>query len=175
MQPDEQAFLSALYQKTEGDTAKQLSMYEIGEAMGLDKTQSSRLAETLMAENMVEIRSLSGAIALSQTGKEEIEGLAGDAGSVPAIRLGEEPVVEEGARQGVEAVVAEIKNHIMDMALDFEALTELVADLRSIDAQLFSPKPKTAIIRELFKSIESVIENAQAKESLGQVRALLGR
>jgi hypothetical protein len=41
----------------------------------------------------------------------------------------------------VERVAAEIKGRIGEKNLDFDFLAELMADLKSIDARLSSPKP----------------------------------
>jgi hypothetical protein len=49
-----------------------------------------------------------------------------------------------------------------------------MADIKSIDAQLGSSRPKTAIIRECLRSIKEVLEDLADSESVVQVRALLG-
>ena len=58
--------------------------------------------------------------------------------------------------------------------LDFDGLSELMADLKTIDAQLGSSRPKTAIIRECLRSLKSILEAASEGEILVKVRGLLG-
>ena len=50
-------------------------------------------------------------------------------------------------------LTGDIKNQIGSLGLDFEVLSEIMIDLKTIDAQLESPHPKTAILRECLFSI----------------------
>jgi hypothetical protein len=50
----------------------------------------------------------------------------------------------------------------------------MMADLRTIDAQLSSSRPKTAIIRECLRSLKETLEGLADHESLMKVRGLLG-
>jgi len=61
-----------------------------------------------------------------------------------------------------------------NLGLDFEGLSELMADLKTIDAQLSSSRPKTAIIRECLRSLKETLEGLADNESLVKVRSLLG-
>jgi hypothetical protein len=49
-----------------------------------------------------------------------------------------------------------------------------MADLKTIDAQLSSSRPKTAIIRECLRSLKATLERLTDNESLLKVRSLLG-
>ena len=49
-----------------------------------------------------------------------------------------------------------------------------MADLKTIDAQLGSSQPKTAILRECLRSIKEVLEAQTDRESLLKVKELLG-
>ena len=49
-----------------------------------------------------------------------------------------------------------------------------MADLKTIDAQLGSSRPKTGIIRECLRSIKAVLEGIGNGDSLVKIRALLG-
>ena len=57
-------FLLQIYQETNGDPAVQVSMYDIGEQLGLARESASRVAEDLIACQLVEIRTLSGGIGI---------------------------------------------------------------------------------------------------------------
>jgi hypothetical protein len=50
----------------------------------------------------------------------------------------------------------------------------LMADLKTIDAQLASPNPKTAIIRECFRSIVGVLKAVDNNDTLKSIKTLLG-
>jgi len=48
-----------------------------------------------------------------------------------------------------------------------------MADLKTIDAQMISPRPKTAIIRECFRSMKVTLEKAGNTGSLEEIDQLL--
>ena len=171
-----QQFLIQLFEQTSGDSSAQASMYDIGEGLGLDRDASSRVAETLMGLELVEIRTLSGGIGISADGADEVRRLMGSvvpSGDSPG-RLSDQPVMDPGSIQGVEHVAGALKGQAGNLGLDFDGLSELMADLKTIDAQLGSSRPKTAIIRECLRSIKEVMEGAGNSDSLAKVRGLLG-
>jgi len=169
-------FLIQLFEQTGGDPSAQVSMYDVGEGFGLDRDTSSRVAETLIGLQLVEIRTLSGGIAISTEGANEVSRLTGGvspAGSSPG-KLTDEPVMDPISCRGVEQAAGELKSQAGNLGLDFDGLSELMADLKTIDAQLGSSRPKTAIIRECLRSIKAVLAGAGNDDSLLKVRALLG-
>jgi hypothetical protein len=172
----EQKFLLELFEQTKGSSAAQVSMFTVGAALNMDKNASKRSAETLMSWDLIEIRTLSGGIAITAEGVEEARKLGAGAGSDSAggITLGNAPVADEAVKAGIEKIVTLLKHQAGNLGLNFDDLSELLADLRTIDAQLTSPKPKTAILRESFRSLKNILEKSGAKESLAQVKGLLG-
>jgi hypothetical protein len=74
----------------------------------------------------------------------------------------------------VERISADLKCQLGEKRLDFDSLAELMADLKSIDAQMSSPNSKTAIIRECFRSIMGVLQKTGDTDSLIPVKTLLG-
>lgn len=168
-------FLIQLFKQTRGDSAVQVSMYEIGELIGLQREAASRVAEGLMGSQLVEIRTLSGGIGISAAGVELVQDLIGpavpDAGA--SNKLGDEPLLNAAGRQAVEQIVTEIKNQVGSLGLGYDTLTELMADLKTIDAQLESPRPKTAIVRQCFISIGGVLKAKPNSSLNGKVNGLL--
>ena len=73
-----------------------------------------------------------------------------------------------------EQIVANIKDQTGILGLNFDSLTELMADLKSIDAQLGSPRPKTAIIRACLRSISAVVKGTTNSGLCGKISRLLG-
>ena len=169
-------FLIQLFEKTGGDVSAQVSMYEIGEGLGLDRDDSSRAAETLIGLQLAEIRTLSGGIGISADGADEVKRLMGGSaatGDAPG-RLPDQPLMDPTSCQGVEQITGELKSLAGNLGLDFDSLSEMMADLKTIDAQLDSSRPKTAIIRECLRSIKDNLEGLANADSLDKVKGLLG-
>lgn len=175
---DEQTtrFFTAFFEETAGDSASQVSMYELGERIGLDRNEASRAAENIMAEGWAEVRTLSGGIGITRKGIDAAAALRGGGATGQDVisGLGSGALLEAGALQSVETVVAGLKLQTESAGLGFEELAELVADLRTIDAQLASPRPKTAILRSCFKSILGLLSSAGIRaDRLDPIKQLL--
>jgi len=171
-----QQFLVQLFEQTGGDPSAQASMYDIGEGLGLDRDATSRVAETLIGLQLVEIRTLSGGIGISVDGASEVKRLLGSTAAADGSpgRLSDQPVMDTTGCRGVEQVAGELKSRAGNLGLDFEGLSELMADLKTIDAQLGSSRPKTAIIRECLRSIKGTLEGLADSEVLQKINGLLG-
>ncbi len=68
-------FLVELYLETQGDPSIKVSMYDIGETLGLDRTVSSRTAEELIGTGLAEIKTLNGGIGITADGVDEAQKL----------------------------------------------------------------------------------------------------
>ena len=168
-------FMVRLFEQIHGDSSVQVSMYDIGGLLGLERDAASKVAESLMGLQLVEIRTLSGGIGISATGLEMVQNLIGpmapDAGA--SIKLGDERLLSSAVRQAVEQIVAEVKDQTGTLGLDFDTLTELMADLKTIDAQLGSSRPKTAIVRECLRSMAATAKNSAGSALYGWLKAML--
>ena len=169
-------FLIQLFEQTSGDPSAQVSMYDVGEGLGLDRDASSRVAEILMGLQLVEIRTLSGGIGISSDGANEVKRLMGGAVLTgdSAGKLSDQPIMDPSSCQGVEQIAGELKGQAGNLGLDFDNLSELMADLKTIDAQLGSSRPKTAIIRECLGSIKETLVGSAESEIIVKIRGLLG-
>lgn len=161
-----------LNRATQGNPQAQVSMYAIGEAIGLDRDASTLAAEDLMAHGFVEIRTLSGDIGLSEAGAA----LLTDDQETPSggPRLGTEPALDASRREQVEQVLTCIKSELSRSGLIFAALAEMMADIHTIEAQLTSPQPKTAILRACFTSMLNTAGNNRQQEWQRLLEAFLG-
>ena len=171
-----QQFLLSLYKETKGDTTVQKSMYDIGSDLGLDREEASKLTEDLMGWSLVEIRTLSGGIAMTSAAVEEIEelGYRPDDSAETGVQLGSDQLVTAEIRPVIEKLTGDIKQTAGSLGLSFESLSELMADLKTIDVQLDSTRPKTAILRECFRSIKPILDKAGDKQNYNRVFSLLG-
>jgi len=171
-----QQFLIQLFEQAGGDSSAQVSMYDIGEGLGLDRDTSSRVAEILIGLQLVEIRTLSGGIGISAEGVDEVKRLIGGAPPADGLpgELADQPVMDANSSRGVERAAGELKSQAGNLGLDFDTLSELMADLKTIDAQLASSRPKTAIIRECLRSIKGLLQEVGEGDSLVKIKSLLG-
>lgn len=169
-------FIVELYHRTLGDGSVKVSMYDIGESLGLDRKLSLRTAEELIGTGLAEIKTLSGGIGITADGVTEAQQLGASLQDIAGsnISLQDVPILDESGHQAVEQVVTKLKGQTNQYALDFDSLAELMADLKTIDAQLSSPNPKTAIIRECFRSIVGLLQSMDNNDSLKSVKTLLG-
>lgn len=166
-----QGLFQELARATEGKTDVQVSMYTIGETIGLDRDASARAAEDLIAKGLVEIRTLSGAIGLSEDGA----GLAAEKdGGGGESRLGTESPLNPSQFELVEQTLTRLKGELGSRGLGFETLSEMIADIRSIEAQLTSPRAKTDIVRACFASLRDAAGKARQQDWRQALEKLLG-
>jgi hypothetical protein len=172
----EQQFLVRLYEQTHGDPAVKVSMYDIGSALGLDRDAASRVAQDLIGSELIEIRTLGGGISISTDGLAQVQNLFEGqeaADSLPA-SLPDDAVMNEAASRSVENISNLLKAQVGQLGLDYDGLTELTADLKSMDAQLASSRPKTAVVRECLRSIRNNLQRMGENQHLSSIRRLLG-
>jgi hypothetical protein len=172
-----QQFLIQLFEQTKGDSTLQVSMYDIGDQLALDRGTASAVAQELIGSMLVEIRTLSGGIGISAEGSQMAQKLLGptESSSDDFAELNEGPLLNTSGRQSVEQIASELKDQTGSMELDFDTLTELMADLKTIDAQLGSSRPKTAIIRACLKSVLAVLTDSGDKKISERISTLIGR
>ena len=169
----EESYLNELYRRTEGNTNEQVSMFEVGATLGLEKESARRLAEDLIAEGLVEIRTLSGGIGITAQGAEKAR--PANAGTrANRCALGSGPVLEQNERQNVESILAEIRACVTSGPVPFAKIEEMVIDLKTIEIQLLSPNPKTAIIRETLRSVKTGLEASENAGLADEVANMIG-
>jgi hypothetical protein len=168
-------FLASLHEETAGDISRQVSMYDIGEKIGMDRSEATRAAENILAEGWAEVRTLAGKIGMTQEGIDACQAVSGGAQGRgdTILPLGSGVSLDAEVRGGVEQVVAELKLKVQASGLPFDALSELVADLRTIDVQLASPRVKTAIIRACLRSVLEQMTTNGLTEDLASLKRLL--
>jgi hypothetical protein len=171
--PDAERYLKELYQRTQGKTGAQVSMFDIGEAVGLEKESARRLAEDLIAEGLIEIRTLSGGIGITSEGIDMAQPTGGS-GTGAHRQLGDGPLIEEKSRLALESILAEIKKNMASSPTPYSRLEEMVLDLKTIDTQLLSPRPKTAVIREVLRSLKDGLAASGAAVLAADVARFIG-
>jgi len=169
-------YLAELYRETEGNIDAQVSMLDIGAAVGFEEGESRTTAENLMILGLVELKTLSGGIGITKEGLEKlgiIPAPAAGSASDDDLQLGQEIALNDAGRQLVETLVTELKNEIPRKKLDYQLLEETVIDLKTIEVQLLSPSPKVAIIREILRSLHAVVSLSDNSTLAGKLETVL--
>ena len=168
-------FLNALFDMADGDPSRQVSMYKVGESIGMDREEAGKAAELLIGNGLAEIKTLSGGIGISEAAASEKKEIGGETQSPDAVSaLPLTPTLDTASRDSIDRVVTNIKHDINALELDFDNIAGLVADIRTIEAQLSSPTSKTAIIRECFVSLKSWADKTDHMQIKDQIKSVLG-
>lgn len=172
MNPEAIRYLNELYRRTEGDTSAQASMFDVGAAIDLEKEAARRLAEDLIADGLIEIRTLSGGIGITAQG---IDLARPDDGGQALVGLGDGPLVEDTGRQALESILAEVKKSLSSGSIPYAHLEEMVLDIKTIDIQLLSPRPKMAVIKAVLHALKDELQSVGLAGPAGQVEKLIGK
>ena len=162
-------FLEQLYQMSGGDVEAQVSMYDVGAALGLDRAEAGAIAEDLIIDGYGELKNLGGGISITKEGLRLLDvdtGETTDGQGESSFLLGEAEVLAADTVEEVEKLVAEIRKAVIENKLDYHGVEELVIDIKTLETQLLSNRPKTAIIREILRSAANQL---QEKEPGGAV------
>ena len=151
--PALRAYLNQLNKLTGGDPSGQVSMYDVGQALGLDTDEAGQMAEALFIGGYAELKTLSGGIGITAMGMRELGINPEQHAADDSVTFSDETVMTDADRQVLESLMAEIKSSIEETTVDYSALDTLITDIKTIEVQMLSPQPKTAVVKALFTSI----------------------
>lgn len=166
---DERDLLAAIHDQAGGDPTVRVSMYEAGRALGWETDRIERAAQDLMADGLLEFKTLSGGVAVTADGVDRLH-----PGGGAGLRLGPGPRLDEAEREAVEAAANGVKGAFPGLALSHEAAAALVAHLRSLDAQIAAPHPHTGIVRACLAAIREALPPRADAALTAPLQALLG-
>jgi hypothetical protein len=126
------------------------SMWEAGQAMGLDRNDTETVATELMGQGHLEMVSLDGKVRLTQSG-EELLGMAG-------------PSLSGGSSGGLASLVADLKA-AGAAGLSGAAATDLAADLACLAAQLERSQPLQPVVQACLKAIRQALAGSSQQEA----------
>lgn len=166
-------YLNELYTATSGEPDARVSMYDIGTPLGLEPDEAADLAQTLCIQGWAELKTLSGGIGITTEGLKQLNvDIPRDAGSQVAT-LGTGPCLEEDGKEAAVNMLNTIKTTIAASELPYPVLEEMVIDIKTIEIQMVSPRPKTSVLKEAFRSLADNAE-AQSLTSVAEdIRALI--
>jgi hypothetical protein len=166
-------YLEELFKLTEGKIDSTVSMFDIGAVMGLERDAARRTAEDLIAEGLVEIKTLSGAIGITPQGIDLAQSM-GCVETAAGLTLGTAPLLEESGRRALDTVLNAIKEHLSKAPIAFDRLEEIIIDIKTIEVQLLSNRPKTAIIRTVLDSLKEALHAAGAATLAEDLNKMIG-
>ncbi len=168
-------FLLALFDVTQADSSAQVSMYDIGATIELDRDDAARVAESVMGYGWAEVKTLSGGIGISAEGIEKAQELGAKLPSADedTVRLGTGLVLDEAVKKAVETLLTGIKPVVCESTFEYDVLVEIITDVRTIEIQLTSPRPKTAVVRACFESLKAGFEKVDHAETISSIDRLL--
>jgi hypothetical protein len=172
--PQAHRYLIELYQMTAGDAGTQVSMYAVGTAMGLEKAEAGKLAEELIGDGLAEVKTLSGGIGITAEGigRVQADGAGEPATAAAEFDLGSGPVLANEAVAALSSFLTQIKTRLSETGATYDQLEEMVMDLKTIEVQLLSPRPKSAIVRETLHSLHSMfgtLGDSGLSERIGKI------
>lgn len=152
-------FLKELYDQTEGDYDNQKFMSDIGALIGLEKNESSMLAEELIMDEFVELKTLAGGIAITPKGVELLhqKGMVVPDGKVTE-KLSMGKLLSDDDRRILEKALNNAKVALSASESEYSALESAVLDIKTLEVQLLSAHAKTAIVIAILKSLTEHFE-----------------
>lgn len=155
------SYLQQLDQMCKGDITSEVSMYIIGEHLGLDKNEAGSLAEDLIIDGLAELKTLAGGISITVKGLEAL-GKSGGSGvgesAAGLYIIDSKEVLDDIDQQAVTDVLEAVKQEIFSNVEKYDDLEELVVDIKTIETQLLSKRPKTTIIKAVLISIAEQLQ-----------------
>lgn len=179
------AFLRAVYEASDASAGERtLQMRDVGAELGYDEPLTEKITQYLVDEGLLEWAAMGGLIELTHWGLKEVEEVLSapeeptehfpplvvaqnylHVGSVSHSQIqqgttGSVQLLAPAEQDEVRSLVAELRAMLDGLELGPEAGEEVRADLAAVEAQLASPRPKAAIVREALASTRTVLEGA---------------
>lgn len=178
-------FVTRLYEETEGRTLNVVSVDEMAAELGWSDAEASAVVEYLDAEGLIE-HQMGNQASITHNGIVEVEealenptrptehfpavnlvlvqgsvvGSQIQAGAAGSEQYQEVRLLQE--REGITQFLTEFRNVLATATLGDEDRAAANADIASVEAQLASPHPNEAMVREGLRSLRSVAENLVA-------------
>jgi len=169
---EEKSFILELHNIVGDNVDAQVSMYEVGASLGMEKGATTAMSQDLMIEELVELKTLAGGIGITTKGLQLLrkQGLIAGSAGEQLVRLGKGPFLDKEDREQLEKLMAEIKAGIFSTPTSYPQIEELVIDLKTLETQLLSPRPKTAVVRAVLGALPASLSAGGAKEIAEKIR-----
>jgi DNA-binding transcriptional MocR family regulator len=178
-------FVKRLYEETGGRTLTVVSVDELAAELGWSDAEASAVVEYLDAEGLIE-HQMGNQASITHAGVVEVEealenptratehfpavnvvlvqgsvvGSQIQAGATGSEQYQEVRLLQD--REGITQFLTELRNVLAAATVEEEDRAAANADIASVEAQLTSPRPNEAVVREGLRSLRSVAENLVA-------------
>lgn len=186
-------FMRALYELVDASTLASVLPSEVGRAAGLASEEAESVVEYLENDGLVETQTFDGDLSITHRGVTEVEQslarpdeptehfppaatvyVAGDAygfqvgtsHSTQQVEL----ALEADARGAIAAFAQALREAVAELPQETRETAR--ADLDTVDAQLRSPRPRRAVLREALRSLRAVAEGAAGSGAFAGVAVL---
>lgn len=151
----------AICEKVEGEASRNAPMWDVGRALGLGRPETEDAAMNLVAEGLVEIRSLSGAIGLTEAGLALAGGQAG-----PAVAPGLD----------LTGLADRIEQGVAGFGLEATAEKDLQLDLRTIRLLAERSTPLAGAVKTVLGAIREALSKTSRAPAdlLGELERVWG-
>ncbi len=175
-------FLHALYRMTQGRERELVDIWGLGNDLGLAEEDTCRVADHLNREGLLQYQAMGGGVSITHHGVAAVERAMSEPDVptryFPPVRtILVDRMIESQVRQeppegapparhigheldALAGLASDLRARLPDMQMSDRTRAEAEADLKSLEAQLESPYPKQAIIRECLVSLRAILEDA---------------
>jgi hypothetical protein len=133
-------FLAAICEQTGGDPGRSVSMWAAGEGLGFDRNQTENVAMELVSEGLLEVKSLSGGVSLTESGLARARNVAPTSG-------------ETGG--GLPEFVESLEKALPKMNLPPVLRVDLELDARVLRMQLTRSAPLAAVVKAVLGEVKA--------------------
>ncbi len=173
-------YLEYLYKTTDGNTSLPVSEEDIAKALGLTDKELEQTSQYLSGENLITY--CDRGVKLTHLGMVEIEAKLKqpnkptlhfpiNMNNIFQIGPMTDSLIQQGTvgstqsasfsstdLQVVSQLIRDLKANLPDLGLDQDDAQTVESDITTIEAQVVSPRPKAAIIKECLHSIKNIAE-----------------
>ena len=168
------SYLHELYNATQGNPETQVSMHDIGFSIGIEKSEAGRIAQELMVQGYIDLKTLAGGISITNEGLSSLGFTPSNSNDQKTtLQLSTGPVVNDEDRHTIEKIVSSIKIELSSQAQDYKTTEQTVLDLKVIELHLLSPAPKTSVFLELFRSLTQSFEGNTAMLNISGLSTII--
>lgn len=133
--------LTAIFRASKGDPDHTVGMWVVGQSIGLERSETESLAMDLVAEGFLEIKSLSGGVALTQTGLALFE--AGASQDAEPVTLG--------------TILERMETFLNERDLPPAVRQNLAADIQTLRAQSGRTSPLPAVLETVLNAVREAL------------------